>query len=175
MSCTYAKNSKASSLSSRMSHRSRPSSTRLVGSMLYRASTTLGEAQGYEAVLHGDSDSRTGPTINEGQIMESDFSKWMVSRRLFLVCSDSIEEEEDVRLDGPWVLCGEAGWEVVNRPLRRESVCKGKPLKSSAASETGDDRAGEDSDSSKSEANPASRDAAKLLEISVSETTANDD
>lgn len=46
---------------------------------------------------------------------------------------------------------------------------------SSPEREIGDESAGDDSDSSKSETKPPSSDAAKLLDISVSETTAKDD
>lgn len=49
------------------------------------------------------------------------------------------------------------------------------PFESSPESEIGDERAGDDKDSSKSETKPPSRDAAKLLEISGSDTTAKDD
>ena len=48
-------------------------------------------------------------------------------------------------------------------------------MNSSPESEMGDDSAGEDSDSSKSETKPPSTDAAKLLEKSGSETKAKED
>lgn len=68
--------------------------------MLYLLSVAL-EVQGWEAILHGESDSRTGPIISEGQIIDSAFSRCMVNRRLVPVCKDSSEEAEDIILDGP--------------------------------------------------------------------------
>lgn len=63
----------------------------------------------------------------------------------------------------------------MKRVRRRPSEDNGKPLESSPESDTGDESAGDDSDSSKSVTNPPSSDAAKLLVISASETTANED
>jgi hypothetical protein len=64
----------------------------------------------------------------------------------------------------------------VKRPRRRRSAYNGKLDGSSPPeSDTGEERAGEDKVSSKSEMNPASSDAAKLLDISASETNAKDD
>lgn len=100
-----------------------------------------------------------------------------MSKRVAPLRSDSIEDAEDTMLDARLLgMRGETGCDVVKRPRRRGGECNGNPLASSPLeSETGEDNAGEDSVSSKSERNPSSREAAKLLEMSGSETKAKDE
>ena len=114
------KYSKASSLSPLISLRSRPSKTRLVGSILYLDSTMVDvEPHGYEAILLGERDSSTGPTTNDGHIIDSAFSRCIVNKRVAPVCSDSSEDDADVILEALLIARGETGCEVVKRPRRR--------------------------------------------------------
>ena len=90
------------------------------------------------------------------------------------VCNDSSEEYEEARLRDVFAACGETGCEVVKRACLLAALCDGWPLNSSDI-EMGDDRAGDDSSGSSKSVARASTEAAKLLEISVSDTMAKDD
>ena len=108
----------------------------------------------------------------DGQMIESAFSRWMVSNLPEPVCRDSREEKDEA-----WAMpCGSrAGGDVDRRVLRMWRVSEGSPRCSSADEDMGDESAGEDrmvSSASEPEIRPASREAAKLLEISGSEMTA---
>ena len=63
----------------------------------------------------------------------------------------------------------------MNRECLRKPLCNGKLDSSSAAKDVGEESAGEDSESSNSVKKPASTDAARPLDTSVSETNAKDD
>ena len=97
-----------------------------------------------------------------------------MSKRPEPAFSDSMDEYEEARLKEGLTVCGETGCEVVKRACRLGAVGAGTPLGSSER-DKGDDKAGDERyPSSKSDACP-STDAAKLLEISVSDTTAKED
>lgn len=171
---THMKYSKASSLAFRMSYRSRPMSTRLVGSRLYGASDTPSSSHGYTPAGVGEMVSGTGPTTREGQMTESAFSRWRVSSRPEPVWSDS-RDEKDERWLTPWE--SRAGGDTEGRDLCLRCISGWTP-RCSSADERGDERAGDErtvSSASDPDIKPASRDAAKLLEISGSETTAYED
>ena len=76
---THAKYSKALSQSFLMSNNSNAVSVRLVGSILNGSSAS--EDDPIELGGHGECVSDTGPTIKEGQMIESDFSRCMVNSR----------------------------------------------------------------------------------------------
>ncbi len=122
---------------------------------------------------HGESVSDTGPTIREGQMIESDFSRCRVNSRPGPdACSDSTDD------NGEAMLCANCSGEPV-RDLcclrRRERMTVVNPVRSSAE-ETGEDRPGDEiGKSSVSEVGPLAREAAKLLDISGSETNAYED
>ena len=169
---TYIKYSNASSLAFRISYRSSAINTKLVGSMLYCISTALSSNHGYTPAGGGETLSGTGPTIREGHMIDSAFSRWMVRSLPEPVCKDSRDEKEEA-----WAMpCGSlAGGETDSRDLRLWRGCEGMPRCSSADDEIGEESAGEDmtvSSASEPDIRPASRDAAKLLEISGSETMA---
>lgn len=64
----------------------------------------------------------------------------------------------------------------MKRPRRRGGAYSGNPLASSALDrETGEDSAGDDTVSSKSDRKPSSSDAAKLVDISGSDIKAKED
>lgn len=95
---TYMKYSNASSFDFRMSCKSRAIRARLVGSMLYFASSVTLVVHGYMLLWVGETLSGTGPTMSEGQMTDSAFSKWIVSSRPAPECSDSKDEYEDAWL-----------------------------------------------------------------------------
>ena len=154
-----------------MSNNSNAVKVRLVGSILKGDSASGDNPVGPGG--HGDSASDTGPTTREGQMIESDFSRCRVKSRPGPdACSDSTDD------NGEAMLCAKCRGEPV-RDLcclrRRERVIVEKPVRSSAE-ETGDDRTGDVAGkSSVSEVGPLARDAAKLLDISGSETSAYED
>ena len=122
----------------------------------------------------GEIFSGTGPTTREGHITESAFSRWRVSSRPEPVWSDSREEKDEIWLT-PWDT--RAGGETEGRGLCLGCGSDGMP-RCSSADEMGDDKVGEEmtvSSASEPEIMPASREAAKLLEISGSESTAYED
>ncbi len=169
---THMKYSNASSLALRMSYRSSAIKTRLVGSILYCSSAELSSNHGYTPAGGGETLSGTGPTMRDGQMMDSAFSRWMVRSRPEPVCKDSRDENEEA-----WAMpCGSlAGGETDSLDLRLWRCCAGMPRCSSADDEMGEESAGEDitvSSASEPDIIPASRDAAKLLEISGSDTMA---
>ena len=173
------KYSKASSVSSRMSKRSRPMSTMLVGSMLYPLSVPGDTFQGYAEFALGDNASGTGPTTREGQIIDSAFSTCMVSNRPVPVCNDSRDEIDEGMEDGPLRVAlvprGETGCEVV-KCGRLVPLFIGKLACPSPVRETGEDSAGEESESSQKSAMKSVEAAKdKSWETSVSEMSAYDD
>ena len=114
---TYTKYSKASCFACRMSHKSKAKRTILVGSILYLLSTTVESsvAQGYTAMLEGESVSGTGPLMRQGQMIESAFSKCKVNSRPEPACNDSNEEKDDAKLKGGFAARGDTGWEGAKR------------------------------------------------------------
>jgi hypothetical protein len=122
---------------------------------------------------HGESVSDTGPTISEGQMIESDFSRCRVSSR---PGPDAFSDSTDD--NGEATFCANCSGDPV-RDLcclrRRERDIVENPVYSSAE-DTGDDKPGDGIwKSSVSEEGPLAREAAKLLEISGSETNAYED
>lgn len=121
-----------------------------------------------ELWIYGAKASGTGPTIREGHIIDWSFSRWRVKRRPEgPECTESRDEYDEAML-----------WTIFPGDTAREAVFevrwvrKGKP-RSSADEREGDDSAGDDA--VKSSASDASSDAAKLLDISGSETSAKED
>jgi hypothetical protein len=115
----------------------------------------------------GDSEVSTGPTINDGQIIDWSFSRWSVSSLPeWEEWSESTEENEDVTLRGGCP--GDTGREAVTVDRLNNTG-----LRSSEGVERGDESAGDCTTiSSLSDAWPLSRDAAKLLDISGSDIKA---
>lgn len=95
MIATYMKYSNASSFDFRMSCKSSAIRAKLVGSMLYLASSVTLVVHGYMLLWVGETLSGTGPTMSEGQMTDSAFSKWIVSSRPAPECSDSRDEYEE--------------------------------------------------------------------------------
>jgi hypothetical protein len=94
---THAKYSKALSYSFLMSNSSNAVSVRLVGSMLKDDSASDDDPM--ELGGHGESVSDTGPTMRDGQMIESDFSRCMVnSRPAPDMLSDSTDDSGDATL-----------------------------------------------------------------------------
>jgi hypothetical protein len=154
-----------------MSNNSNAVKVRLVGSILKGDSASGDNPAGPGG--HGDSASDTGPTMREGQMTESDFSRCRVKSR-----PDPDASSDSTDDNGEAMVCAKCGGEPVRELCclrRRERVIVENPMRSSAE-ETGDDRPGDETrKSSVSEAGPLARDAAKLLDISGSETNAYED
>lgn len=151
-----------------MSNNSNAVSVRLVGSILNGDSAS--EDDPIKLGGHGERVSDTGPTIREGQMIESDFSRCMVNSR---PGPDALSDSTDD--SGEAMLCAKCRGDPV-RDLcclrRRELDMVVKPVRSSAE-ETGDDNPGDEAwKSSVSEVGPLARDAAKLLDISGSDINA---
>lgn len=151
-----------------MSKRSKARRTRLVGSMLYVCSRSALRPVGLGR--QGESVSGTGPTIIDGQMTESAFSRCMVkSLPEVEACNDSDDEKDDARLRDTFR--GDTARNVFRLDCWRCTVAN--PTRSSAEDETGEESAGDDArNSSVSEVGPLPTDAAKLLDISGSETKA---
>jgi len=121
----------------------------------------------------GDTDSGTGPTINEGQMMGFSFSKCIVnSLPEGGECSESKEEKLDGRLGGANLLPGDTERDdaISNGSLRRTGSPVLPELITACASSDGEP-GGDVLLSSDSETCPLANDAAKLLEMSGSEET----
>lgn len=122
---------------------------------------------------HGEYVSDTGPTMSEGQMIESDFSRCRVNSR---PGPDTLSDSTDD--NGEAMLCGKCSGDPVpdlGCLRRRERDIVENPLCSSAE-ETGDDKPGDDPwKSSVSDVGPLAREAAKLLDISGSEINAYED
>ena len=90
---------------------------------------------------HGETVSDTGPTMSEGQMIESDFSRCIVNRR---PGPDALSDSTDD--NGEAMLCAKCSGDPV-RDLcclrRRERDMVAKPARSSAE-ETGDDKPGDE-------------------------------
>lgn len=83
--------------------------TKLVGSMLYLRSIDGIEGHGYAGIIGDTIVSGTGPTMRDGQIIDSAFSTWMVKSLPEELCRDSSEEKEDARLSDAFPGCGDTG------------------------------------------------------------------
>jgi len=112
---------------------------RLVGSILKGDSVSVDDPM--ELGGHGESVSDTGPSMSEGQMIESDFSRWMVNSR---PGPDALSDSTDD--NGEAILCAKCSGDPV-RDLcclrRRERDMVAKPERSSAE-ETGDDNPGDE-------------------------------
>jgi hypothetical protein len=135
---TRVKYSKALSWSFLISNNSNAVSVRLVGSILKDDSPSCDDPMGTGG--QGKSVSDTGPTISEGQIIESDFSRCRVSSR---PGPDALSDSTDD--NGEATFCANCSGDPV-RDLcclrRRERDIVESPVYSSAE-DTGDDKPGE--------------------------------
>lgn len=123
---------------------------------------------------HGERLSDTGPTISEGQMIESDFSRCRVNSRPGPdACNDSTDDNGEAMLRAN---CnGEPARDLFCLRRRGRATVE-NPAARSSAEETGEDRPGDETGkSSVSEVGPLAREAAKLLDISGSETNAYED
>lgn len=85
------------SLSFLISNSSRANNTRLVGSILYFGSNSRSYKNGFGT--QGDSETSTGPVINDGHMTDWSFSMCRVSNLPDCEeCSESIDEKDEVRL-----------------------------------------------------------------------------
>jgi hypothetical protein len=112
---------------------------RLVGSILKDDSVSGDDPMALEG--HGESVSDTGPTMSEGQMIESDFSRCTVNNR---PGPDALSDSTDD--NGEAMLCAKCRGDPV-RDLcclrRRERDMVAKPVCSSAE-ETGDEKLGDE-------------------------------
>lgn len=140
--------------------------TRLVGSILYLPSGSISRAAGTGA--HGESSCGTGPTMSDGHIIDCSFSKCSVNNLPDGDGNDSNDEKDDSA-------CGcIAGDTAPDAPAPDLRGYVG-PERSSPE-DTGDANPGDIvTTSSASDVCALSSDAAKLLDISGSDTNAYDD
>jgi len=112
---------------------------RLVGSILKDDSASGDEAMEFGG--HGESVSDTGPTMSEGQMIESDFSRCMVNSR---PGPDALSDSTDD--SGEAMVCAKCSGDPV-RDLwclrRRERGMVVNPVRSSAE-DIGDDNPGDE-------------------------------
>jgi hypothetical protein len=168
---THAKYSNAWSWSFLISNNSNAVSVKLVGSILKDDSASCDDP--IDIGGYGESVSDTGPTISEGHMIESDFSRCRVNSR-----PDPDELNDSTDDNGEATLFAKCSGDPVRDICclrRREREIVDNPMYSSAE-DTGDDKPGDGIwKSSVSEVGPLAREAAKLLDISGSEINAYDD
>lgn len=140
--------------------------TRLVGSMLYLLSRSVSSAAGTGA--HGESSCGTGPTMSDGHMIDCSFSKCSVNNLPEGDGNDSNDEKDD---NACGCIAGDTAPDAPVSDLRGYA----DPNRSSP-DDTGEANPGDTvTTSSASDVCALSSDAAKLLDISGSDTSAYDD